>query len=99
MSKAREKKAVVIFDSHRGICFGYLEKITNAGKTVKLSGARHCFYFVEPPSGNKGVFSLGTIGPQDGSKISPRVTVTINDVTSIVECTQDAVVQWEKIVW
>jgi len=97
---AVKKKPVLILDSHRGIYFGYLASRTSEGKTVRLTRARHCFYFVaKQQDGESGVYSLATAGPQSGSKIGPRVTMTVNDVTKIIDCSSEAVERWESATW
>ena len=97
---AGKKKPVLVLDSHRGAYFGYLVSRTNCGKTVRLSGARHCFYFItKKTDGQSGVYSLATAGPQPGSKIGPRVTMTVNDVTKIIDCSEGAVSLWEQATW
>lgn len=99
MTKPKSKKAVVVFDTHRGIYFGHLVSTTNAGRTVKLEMARHCFYFPTPDAGNRGVYSLATVGPCEGAKIGPEVTMTVHDVSNVVECTDKATKRWKQIVW
>ena len=97
---AAKMKPVLVTDSHRGIYFGYLVSQTNGGKTVKLERARHCFYYVaKKKDGERGVYSLATSGPQGGSKIGPTVTMTINDVVTVVDCTQEAVAMWKTTTW
>lgn len=98
MTKAKNR-AVLVLDTHRGIYFGYLVSTTNAGRTVTLEGARHCFYFPAAETGNKGVYGLATVGPAKGAKIGPRVTMTVHDVSKVVDCTPDAVTAWEKAEW
>jgi len=99
MTKKKEKP-VLILDAHRGIYFGYLVSKTNNGSTVKLVRARHCFYFVtKKRDGESGVYSLATSGPQTGSKIGPRVTMTIGSVLKIIDCEKKAVESWESATW
>lgn len=88
---------VLILDTHRGIYFGYLKSVKET--IVKLVNARHCFYYSAGPENQKGTYSLATIGPQKGSKIGPRVNLTIMDVCKIVDCTEQAVKQWESGKW
>jgi hypothetical protein len=98
MSKKTEKP-VLVLDTHRGIYFGYLVAITNDGRTVKLEKGRHCFYYPTAEAGHRGVYGLATVGPAEGAKIGPEVTMTINDVAKIVDCTPKAVQRWKKISW
>ncbi len=98
LKMAAKKKPVIIFDTHRGFYFGYLVSKTNQGKTVKLERARHCFYLrTKKEGGHVGNYSAASYGPCSGSKIGPCVTMTINDVSKIVECSDEAVERWEKV--
>lgn len=94
-----KKKAVVVFDTHRGIYFGYLVKTENAGRTVTLKNARHCFYFPIAEAGHRGVYGLATVGPGEGSRVGPKVTMTVHDVSKVVNCEPQAVKLWEKAQW
>ena len=96
MSKAK-KRPVLVTDTHRGVYFGYLKKIENAGKTVHLEGMRNAFYY--RVKGEKGVYALAVSGPAPGSKVGPRVNAQVNDVSKIVDCTSAATEQWEAAAW
>jgi len=99
MTKEKEQ-AVLILDIHRGIYFGYLKATKNHERTVVLERARQAYYYTtKNEDGEKGVYALATSGPQDGSKIGPRVTITVHDVGKIVECTELAIAAWEKQIW
>ena len=95
----KTKRPVLILDTHRGIYFGYLVSVTHEGRTVKLEKARHCFYFPVAEAGHKGVYGLATVGPADGAKVGPEVTMTVHDVAKIVDCTPKAVKRWTKVLW
>ena len=99
MSTKKTKKPVVVFDIHRGIYFGYLVKHDLDRKTVRLKGGRHCFYFPIAEAGHKGVYGLATVGPGEGSKVGPSVTMTVHDVSKVVDCEPRAVKMWEKARW
>ena len=96
---AKKKKPVVAFDIHRGIYFGYLVKTENQGRTVTLDKARHCFTFPVTEAGHKGVYGLATVGPGEGAKIGPPVTMTVHDVSKWVDCTPKAVKRWLAAKW
>ncbi len=91
-------RAVVVTDTHRGICFGYLRETKHDGKTVVLEGMRHCFYYAVH-TGHQGINGLATGGPAKGSQIGPRCTATINDVAKVIECTPEAIARWEAAGW
>lgn len=90
-------KPVLILDKHRGIYFGYLKSTKEGGNAVVLEGARHCFYYTA--TGAKGVYSLAVTGPGPGSKIGPRVCMTVRDVSKVVDCAEAAVTAWENASW
>lgn len=100
MTKEKKKKPVVVFDCHRGIYFGYLKKVDEKLKTVTLENARHCYYFGVPrDETQRGAYSLASYGPAGDSKIGPRVTMQIFDISKIVDCTKEAVARWEAAKW
>ena len=79
----------------RGIFFGELVK--NEGGTVTLKRAQMAIYWTAE---TRGVLGLASIGPQDGSKISPVVPkIELVGVTSIMDATDAAVVEWRKVKW
>jgi len=89
-----------VLDSHRGIYFGYLagDGVSEGGNAVLLTGARHCWYY-SMTSGHEGAYGLATSGQGPGSKIGPRVTMTVRDVSKIVEVAPEAVERWEAATW
>jgi len=95
---AKVKKAVVVLDTHRGIYFGYLITTLEGGNAVRLEGARHCYYY-KLAEANEGTYGLATAGPQKGSKIGPRVTMTVRDVAKVIDCSAASVERWEVSTW
>lgn len=94
------KDPVMVLDCHRGIYFGYLNKVLEGGNAVILDKARHCFYYSAPKeAGEAGVYSLATIGPQEGSKVGPRVKMKIRNVSKIVDVSSRALLAWESASW
>jgi hypothetical protein len=94
-----EKKAALILDTHRGVYYGRIVKIKDKGRTVELDGMRHAFYWSAGEDGEKGVYSLATVGPQPGSKIGPRVHAIVYDVAKIVDVSAKAIAAWEAATW
>ena len=73
------------------------ELLSDKGSVVELGNARMAVYW---SSATKGVLGLAAKGPQQGSKISPAVTkIKLNGVTSITDCTKEAIKEWEKELW
>jgi len=89
-------KVVVTTDKdRRGVFFGELKK--HEDDVVVLANARMAIYW---SAATRGVLGLASIGPQEGSRISPPVkNITLNGVTSVAEVTDDAATQWEKGLW
>jgi hypothetical protein len=90
--------AVLVTDSHRGIYFGYFVRRLENGNAIKLKNARHCFSY-QCIEGHEGVYGLASGGPGDGSKVGPRVTMIIRDISKLVELTPEAIDRWEKATW
>jgi len=99
MPKAKKKRAVVVFNTHRNIVFGYVEQDLDEHNRIKLSGARHCWNYVLSNTDDKGPHGLATVGPQEGSRVGPRVTLTACDVANVLECSEAAITAWESAKW
>lgn len=79
----------------RGVFGGYLESKT--GDIVVLSSAQNCIYW---SAETRGVLGLASHGPQEGSRIGPPVPrIELNGVTAIIDCTEEAVKQWQLQPW
>lgn len=92
---AAELTPQVVTTDHKGVFFGYAEPGLKSEKTLK--NARMCVYW---SSNVKGVLGLAFTGPLSGSKISPAIpSISLNGVTSVMQCTPEAVDAWEKSPW
>jgi hypothetical protein len=91
----KKGQAVVVTTEHRGVFFGYFEKI--AADTAVLSKARNCIYW---PTSVKGFIGLATSGPPNGSRVGPAVDeITLFKVTAILKATKGSITAWEKAPW
>jgi len=91
---------VLVTDVHRGVYFGYLVEERDDGHTVKLEQMRHVFYMeTTGDPENSGVYSLATIGPQEGSKLGPPVTAIVHHVAKVVEVQEEAREKAEAATW
>jgi hypothetical protein len=91
----KNKQPLVVTTAHKGVFFGYGEM--SDAKTIVLTNARMCVYW---PSDVKGVLGLASKGPTSGSRITFAVpSITLLDVTSVIEIGDDAVKAWEKGFW
>ena len=88
------ERAVVVTTQHRGVFFGYAKETD--GAIINLRAARNCLYW---PTENKGFMGLASIGPVNGSRIGPAADIALRDITSVIECTTDAVQAWENAPW
>lgn len=97
MTKKKKRMVVVTTDKdRRGVFFG--ELISNDGDgNVVLRDAQMAVYW---STETHGVAGLASIGPQDGSRISPIVPqIAINGVTAVMDTSVHACKQWRKELW
>lgn len=86
--------AVLVTTAHRGVFFGYTKD--GSGKVVELRGARNCLSW---PSSVGGFMGLAATGPNKDTKVGPAVDMTLQDVTSVSKCTDDAEKAWLSANW
>ena len=98
MAKGKDRWVVVTTDKdRRGVFFGNLTKFNEDKATCVLTEARMAVYWC---SDCHGVVGLASIGPQKGSRISPKIPkITLNGLSSVMDCTDEAIMQWEKGLW
>ena len=94
MKTKTKERAVVVTTSHRGVFFGYATETD--GAIIHLRAARNCLYW---PSDNKGFIGLAAVGPLNGSRVGPAANISLRDITSVIECTPEAVKAWESAPW
>jgi hypothetical protein len=98
-TKKTEKPAprAVVVTTEKGVFFGHVEDETKAPAQITLTGCRCAVYY---PQATKGFLGLAASGPPAGSRIGPAAPrVTVYALTSIAECSGEAVSAWEKAVW
>ena len=93
-NKNAAERAVVVTTTHRGVFFGYAA--ATEGTTIKLRAARLCVYWT---SDLRGFMGLAATGPNKNCKIGPAVNLEVRDITAVVECTPEAVANWDKGFW
>lgn len=93
-----KKQGVLVTTKHRGVFFGYItKKPTKLPGHMELTDARMCVYW---SSDVKGVLGLASGGPTKNCRITNSVPkIDLWDVTSITECSQEAVKAWETNIW
>jgi len=91
------EKHVLVTTSHRGVFFGILSEERDNGTTVVLIGCQNCITW---GADVKGFLGLAATGPTESCRIGPDVPKsTIYSVTSITECTEEAVAAWRSMPW
>lgn len=93
-----KRKAVVVTTKHRGVFFGYIEEgIDITQRTLHIESCRMC---IKWPVDNRGVIGLAALGPVDGAKVTPAApAITLQDITSVMECSERAALAWESEPW
>lgn len=91
-------KAILVTTAHRGVFFGYVPEETDLTQTIlKLERARLCVFW---SSEIRGFMGLSVTGPNKNCKIGPAAkSITLQSITSILECTDEAIKNWEKEPW
>lgn len=90
-------RAVVVTTENRGVFFGYVRDESKAPAQITLEKVRNCVYW---PMQVKGFLGLTVSGPLSGSKIGPPApAATLYKLTSISDCTDEAVKAWESGGW
>jgi hypothetical protein len=92
-SKSKER-AVVVTTQHRGVFFGFAAETD--GAIINLRAARNCLYW---PAENKGFMGLAAMGPVKGARVGPPADIALRDITSVIECTPEALQAWENAPW
>jgi len=97
MTKKKRMVVVTTDKDRRGVFYGELFSFNEAKQTAKLKNAQMAIYW---SAKTKGVIGLASIGPQEGSRISPPIpAITLNGVTSVMVTTDVAQKQWEAELW
>lgn len=98
----RVGRFVVVTSTTRDIWCGAIEsETTKDGATrVALRDARNVLYYGAGEGDQKGIGSLGTVGPVKGSKIGPPVSrVTVLSAAAVIECSDAAVAAFGAAGW
>jgi hypothetical protein len=96
VSKAKNGQVpLVVTTEHKGVFFGYGEP--SAEKTIRIEKARMCVYW---STDVRGVLGLASVGPSKSCRVGPPVpAITLQGVTSIMECSPEAAEKWEGQPW
>jgi len=87
---------VIVTTEHRGVFFGYTTD-DYEGDQIELKKARLCVHW---SSNMHGFMGLASMGPDKSCRIGPAVpTITLRKITSVIECSPEAVKRWEAEPW
>jgi hypothetical protein len=92
--KSNGERAVVVTTTYRGVFFGYAEDVD--GEIIKLRAARNCIYW---SADIRGFMGLAATGPNKNCKVGPAADISLRNITSVMECSPDAVKAWEDAPW
>lgn len=95
MSEKSELRPVVVTTAHRGVFVGYTTDPSDA-EIVRLERGRMVVYWSQA---TRGAVGLAVKGPGAGSRVSPPATITLRNVTSVIEASEAAAVAWEEEPW
>ena len=88
------ERAVVVTTAHRGVFFGYASDTD--GDQIVLNRSRLCVYW---SADVKGFMGLAANGPTKSCLIGPPATITLRNITAVLECTPEAAKAWESATW
>jgi hypothetical protein len=94
--KLPDPRAVVVTTEHRGVFFGYVADESKLPAQITLTQARCAVRWLN----GRGFLGLSSVGPQQGSRVSPPTqSLVVYKVTSVADCSAEAVKQWELGLW
>jgi hypothetical protein len=93
-----ERVPVLVTTEWRGVFFGYIDAFPETTPAeITLHKAQMATYW---SAETHGVFGLAADGPRAGCRIGPPVArKLLNKVTSVTECSPEAVAAWEAQPW
>ena len=91
----QKRQPLVVTTANRGVFFGYAEPTTE--NIIRLEEAQMCVYW---SADVRGVLGLASKGPSKNCKITaPINAMTLQGVTSIMECTETSEAAWKSQPW
>lgn len=91
----KTKIPLVITTAHKGVFFGY--GVPTQNKTIRVEQAQMCVYW---STDVHGVVGLAANGPTTSCKVGPPApAMTLQDVTSVMECSKEAETRWKTQPW
>lgn len=91
----KKKQMVVVTTNYRGVFYGELASDVTPERVV-LKNCRNCLRWGDA----KGFLGLAAYGPGIGHRVGPAApSITLHGITSVIECTPQAVEAWSKASW
>lgn len=87
-------RPVIVTTAHRGVFFGYAEDTT--GETIRLERSRLAVYW---DTETKGFMGLAVDGPSTQCRIGKPATITLRNITAVLEVSDEAVKKFESAPW
>lgn len=87
-------RPVLVTTAHRGVFFGYTDAID--GETIRLTDARLAVYW---SADMQGFMGLAARGPSKGCRIGPPATITLRNITAVLEVSPAAEAKWKGATW
>lgn len=92
----RKARWVVVTTEKRGVFFG-LTTAKMGAEPLILDTPRMCVYWDQA---TKGVLGLAATGPTSGCRVTAAPQrIELRGVTSIMDCTPEAVAAWQAAPW
>ncbi len=90
-----DRVPVLVTTAHRGVFFGFADPSQVESKEkIRLTGARNCIFWSKVIGGFLG---LAAAGPNADCRIGATVaSVLLHDITSVTECSPEAVAAWTR---
>jgi len=93
-TQSKEEIMVVVVTQGNAIFCGWT---TDADSdTIKLRAARQAVYY---SADTHGLLGLAANGPGKDSRIGPPASITVRNVTHVIECSPEAAKKWEAAGW
>ena len=91
------KKYSVVTTGKRGVFFGKVTDRNEERDSLVLLEAQMCVYW---DVSVRGVLGLASDGPNEICRITKVIpSIELNEITSIMECTDQAVQNWKQCFW
>jgi hypothetical protein len=87
-------RPVIVTTAHKGVFFGYATDTD--GAQIRLERARLAIYWSKDVQGFMG---LAERGPTSNCTIGAPATITLRDITSVLEVTAEAETKWLQARW